>query len=34
MADAIAILLLLVLFPTALIYIKGCERLKGSRPKA
>jgi hypothetical protein len=31
MADAIALFALFVLFPAALIYLKACERLKGTR---
>lgn len=32
MADILAILTLLILFPAALLYVLGCDRLKGSRP--
>jgi hypothetical protein len=31
MADAVAIVTLLILFPASLLYIRGCDRLKGSR---
>ena len=30
--DLLAIVLLLILFPTCLLYVRGCERLKGKRP--
>jgi hypothetical protein len=31
MLDAIAMLSFLVLFPACLLYLHGCERLKGKR---
>jgi hypothetical protein len=31
MADVIAVVLVAVLFPVALLYIAGCERLKPKR---
>jgi hypothetical protein len=31
MADLIAIVTLFILFPASLVYVLGCERLKGSR---
>jgi hypothetical protein len=31
MADLVSIVLLCILFPVALIYVAGCERLKGGR---
>ncbi|MEG9437344.1 hypothetical protein JAO29_14390 [Edaphobacter sp. HDX4] len=32
MLDMLAIVLLLLLFAAALLYLGGCERLKGKRP--
>jgi hypothetical protein len=31
MPDALAIFTLLVLFPVCLLYLHGCDRLKGTR---
>jgi hypothetical protein len=31
MADFITVFMLFVLFPSCLLYIAGCDRLKGSR---
>ena len=31
MADILAVLALLILFPASLLYVLGCNRLKGSR---
>jgi hypothetical protein len=31
MADVLAILTVLLLFPACLLYVAGCDRLKGSR---
>jgi hypothetical protein len=31
MADLLAVFALLVLFPASLLYVVGCDRLKGSR---
>ncbi len=30
MADLISLLMLAILFPVALLYVEGCDRLKGS----
>jgi hypothetical protein len=31
MADLIAVLTVLILLPASLLYVHGCDRLKGSR---
>ena len=31
MADIISIVLLAILFPVSLLYVTGCDRLKGGR---
>jgi hypothetical protein len=31
MADILAVFTLLILFPASLLYVLGCDRLKGSR---